>query len=1083
DEVAYRIEQENYQREQDSQIYNIPFDRIDGVTRALAIQYILTYTDSDMVFQKASIRVLELQPCYDFTYAAMDYLHPQVTVAGRGNEARISAFKKEILGMSDEEIAKGEADPNYGIQVEIVGMTTSEFCGHIEDINVEYDMIYWGSNIGTFNKCLGTDDQKMHTVFNDYDMIGNVYTHVGDVSFQWPNEHILGLLDVNSITQSNHKDVLGWIGSNRNAYLSKFYRYSGNDILATQVDKLVSFLDAGYPIIVADDFFVDGADAANYPASFISSSDTVVSHGLTLKSYGEKDASWLASNASQPSKDVWGILDTSSYVYQFVNEIVSARDLDAKKYQNFMTVSQTTASEEGKRHFSTALNRPKIQINMISQPIEYTYSEVPVSGVSVIDAANSLAPEGDGKYYLEYEFYISNASGTSSTGATYGAKLYVDANMDGKYVSDELMALSDVVNLDANLVVPVNSLQDGTYYRIRRELPKEYIGAVPWKLEILDVSNQNVRGSVEGLSAVKEEKRELYICQFVQNRGGGADYTFIGENKVDGFRTRSGAWTALLQAVPDFNIHVISVDANDYFQTNGSLSDDALRRKYNRLPENVSYNPDIEYDPDVVFDPSLEGYDMLMFGFTEGFLENNSDTDKFGNQVNMGRVMRFIQSEKSVLFTHDTTAAFNRTSNNNSFNILIRDMGGMDRYGITIGKGTYDGQNPIEKEVFNQNKMRRGLVQATSKEELEDKLLFNGLMSDYKRDIAFKPGTNQTTMASETIALTASAWDSARRNTSGSVLYRAYDYDSLGVNRAYYGTYGRYSEGTKRVSKVNSGAITEYPYKLDDIIPISTTHGQYYQLDMDTDKDGDGEGDMVVWYTIENYHSSLDGYNISPHDVRNNYYIFTKDNITYSGSGDTRVEAENEIKLFINTMVAAYRVGTKAPDINLVSDPNTMMIKTADSIPYDPDVYDSAATYPVYFQVKDNNLLADDKKKVYYKAYLVDQSGSQSINLGTTENPKNINVTEITQNPTYAIHVGNQVGTASLPGPYGDYGYNIVNEEVYRIDLPLSLFTTQDVIELYIEGRSEIEKKQKTVTSEAIFTKYTISKMQLFDMD
>ena len=91
-----------------------------------------------------------------------------------------------------------------------------------------------------------------------------------------------------------------------------------------------------------------------------------------------------------------------------------------------------------------------------------------------------------------------------------------------------------------------------------------------------------------------------------------------------------------------------------------------------------------------------------------------------------------------------------------------------------------------------------------------------------------------------------------------------------------------------QVRKVNSGQITEYPYKRDDSFPVANTHFQWFQLDFTADDDLDGETDIVVWYTIDDsglMHDKvlddkdkdhLDMYALSPGDVRNNYYIFNK---------------------------------------------------------------------------------------------------------------------------------------------------------------------------------------------------------------
>ena len=52
---------------------------------------------------------------------------------------------------------------------------------------------------------------------------------------------------------------------------------------------------------------------------------------------------------------------------------------------------------------------------------------------------------------------------------------------------------------------------------------------------------------------------------------------------------------------------------------------------------------------------------------------------------------------------------------------------------------------------------------------------------------------------------------------------------------------------TSHASKVNEGAITQYPYYISDDITTATTHSQYYQLALEQDEDKDGSNDIVVY--------------------------------------------------------------------------------------------------------------------------------------------------------------------------------------------------------------------------------------------
>ncbi|MEG2815770.1 MAG: hypothetical protein RR885_06055, partial [Oscillospiraceae bacterium] len=124
------------------------------------------------------------------------------------------------------------------------------------------------------------------------------------------------------------------------------------------------------------------------------------------------------------------------------------------------------------------------------------------------------------------------------------------------------------------------------------------------------------------------------------------------------------------------------------------------------------------------------------------------------------------------------------------------------------------------------------------------------------------------------------------------------------------------------ISQVNEGQITTYPFDVNtelfkpnaaanatNFMDIAPTHCQYQQLNMNSD-------DVVVWYCLSG--SKFDNL---PNDVVNSYYIYSKGNVTYSGAGHTTDPAEvnknvEEAKLFVNTMIAAYRVADIKPEIS-----------------------------------------------------------------------------------------------------------------------------------------------------------------------
>lgn len=120
-------------------------------------------------------------------------------------------------------------------------------------------------------------------------------------------------------------------------------------------------------------------------------------------------------------------------------------------------------------------------------------------------------------------------------------------------------------------------------------------------------------------------------------------------------------------------------------------------------------------------------------------------------------------------------------------------------------------------------------------------------------------------------------------------------------------TAGSYSGESNSVYKINSGQINQYPFSLGDIA-VAPTHYQWYQLNLEDE-------DVVPWYTLK---PNGNGYN--QYDARNYYYIYSKGNITYSGTGHRNAGSDyrtDEKKLFINTMIKASRGANHAPVITV----------------------------------------------------------------------------------------------------------------------------------------------------------------------
>lgn len=312
----------------------------------------------------------------------------------------------------------------------------------------------------------------------------------------------------------------------------------------------------------------------------------------------------------------------------------------------------------------------------------------------------------------------------------------------------------------------------------------------------------------------------------------------------------------------------------------------------------------------------FRSYDMLVIGFADCI---SSPTENAIDAIKM-----YIEEGRSVLFAHDTTSPYSIAEQGYAYyyNQVLRDTFGMDRFNIT-GQRQYG-----EEETFGQEK-----VYKPKSERVE---IQNGYGQGHTYSVMIrKSAADRQYMIQEGL-----------QNAKAD-----YPFDQTQYQ-------------TTSVDPVNRGQITMYPYKLEqESFKVASTHGQYWQLDYTKDDDRDGESDLVVWYTL----GGTDLYGLSPRDVRNNYYIFNKGNVTYSGVGHSDVmnaqgEAngtDNEIKLFINTLIAAYESGLHAPSVRIIEN-------------YDSSSRDLNSIYLSYDdQIKafeDGNGIIDTTENIYFVA-------------------------------------------------------------------------------------------------------------------
>ena len=112
---------------------------------------------------------------------------------------------------------------------------------------------------------------------------------------------------------------------------------------------------------------------------------------------------------------------------------------------------------------------------------------------------------------------------------------------------------------------------------------------------------------------------------------------------------------------------------------------------------------------------------------------------------------------------------------------------------------------------------------------------------------------------------------------------------------------------TNSVERMNQGQISEYPYVIGQELDVALTHSQYTALNMEDEE-------LTVWYTLDSRKGNA-YYKYTEGDGSNNYYIYSKGNITYTGSGHQSGSTTNEQKLFFNTVIASIKAGNFEPAV------------------------------------------------------------------------------------------------------------------------------------------------------------------------
>lgn len=734
-------------------------------------------------------------------------------------------------------------------------------------------------------------------------------------------------------------------------------------------------------------------------------------------------------------------IDNQSYLYEFIDWAVDEYGVNNNK--NIFRINADGNLSGNEKMFSWYLNlaKPEIEIE---------------AGIPHLDYAEYVVQDGE-SYYMDYQFEILDKR-TSDPDNRYTVKLYIDDNADGKYpeseLSTEVMSRKPEITDGNGNKVDSNKLKAGKTYRLRQYVAEKFsIGPLPWKLEISLNKQKERRDSVIGCYKIHRAGAKDISVNCIQIVPNGYYKGWNLEDAMNGKGTNNNGVTSLKNLVanlPDYNIRIKTMTSNEFVWNLKQAAESTP--SYDYLNKNeinlIVLGFGFHYE---IFDDDLDSLSANLA---------KSDVDRAVN-----RIKTYIASGHSTVIGADVVSrtgyapgvTVNASGRGNrveswGYNTLqwLRPMAGMDRYNIT-GKSRMQGHD--EAKAPNDG------------DEVEE-------IQGYGNTIL-----NQ---------------DAAGNDTTDKKEYNKY--------YSYSGDAGKFtandSTGYGKVSKINDGQLTLFPYALDEIYSTNDNDWPYYSLDLQGDEDGDGESDVTVWYAFHKMGNS-DYVKLNKKDARDLYYLYTKGNITYVGTcldagGDT-----TEYELIVNVLIAAYEGGVQDPVVTIIDNENidSTAIDTI-YLPYYNDVDTGVQLIKgddqnIYYYASNISTKAESVATYYYVPN--DGSGDTQLQLNTGEvvNVKRLPITSVQKvgedGEREAVERITVHATDADGHDYTIEGYEQLGNIVYDIQVPLSSIMGADdqSVDVYVHVDSVKQSNYEGADSDVTYgnDKVTLMKSELFNLD
>lgn len=535
-------------------------------------------------------------------------------------------------------------------------------------------------------------------------------------------------------------------------------------------------------------------------------------------------------------------------------------------------------------------------------------------------------------------FNANNSMQIGSNRNNYKVSIYFDSDGNGLITdSDIRYNFNATTNNKGKVVMATNADTNERNDNLSISFPKSMRGYVAWKItvktayadDVVIIDNSKL-ATTEITGAVINtfnEKKDIDVLQVIPAEGKyDKNINYVTDKKVNLVLTSDKSDTK------NYN-----QDFYKYFNDVKSVAGiDKVNIKVVTVDEFQGYTDDKGVKHSGVYN-DLDDYKMVILGFADNY--NKLDIT---SKDALDALEKYIEDGNSVLLSHDTIIykAYSDGDNTNvkydkepdqgiSFNLSsrFRAIFGLDRFNISKADSTYKGTElgNLAHGFSNLFILKYGTVSGGNITKDSDKYLMFSNMSEKDIDEYY---TSKYT------------FDGESESTIGKLKVRA----------------------TTVSESINKGQITDFPYKIsneigDKVTGLASTHSQWYQLNLDATGPNNSysSDDTVVWYALTS--TGTDYYGLSGNDALNNYYIYSRNNITYTGSGHSVVNSEIELKLFVNTIIKALSSSGNPPTVVVTSAEKVtgLAYDYVQKVRYN-DFNDGTGTSVIEFRVDDDEL-------------------------------------------------------------------------------------------------------------------------------